>query len=57
MTEYQPERSDVPGEALKLFLLILSDRIFDSRVDRAIPSLAAAPEGPNTRPWHSRRAA
>jgi len=37
-------------------LLILSDRIFDSSVDRAIPSLAAAPVGPNIRPWHSRRA-
>src|SRR5207302_11451738 len=46
----------VSGEALKRFLLMLSDRIFDSRVDRAIPSLAAAPEGPNIRPWDSRRA-
>jgi hypothetical protein len=37
---------------LKRFLSIFSDRIFDSRVDLAIPSLAAAPEGPNTRPLH-----
>ena len=43
--------------ALKRLLLILSDRIFDSSVDRAIPSLAAALNGPNTRPWLSRRAA
>ena len=33
------------------------DRIFDSSVERAVPSFAAAPDGPNTRPWHSRRAA
>jgi hypothetical protein len=30
------------------FLLMLSDRIFDSSVDRAILSLPAAPDGPNT---------
>src|ERR1700683_1427661 len=47
----------VPGWALKRFLLIFSDRILDSSVDRAIPSFAAAPDGPKTRPWHSRRAA
>ena len=41
---------------LKRNLLIFSARIFDSRVDRAIPSLAAAPDGPNIRPWDSRRA-
>src|SRR6202035_3740231 len=46
----------VPSGALKRFLLMLSDRIFDSRVDRAIPSLAAAPVGPKIRPWDSRRA-
>src|SRR3977135_1921279 len=50
------ENPQVPDGALKRFLLMLSDRIFDSRVDRAIPSLAAAPEGPNIRPWDSRRA-
>jgi hypothetical protein len=42
---------------LKRFLLILSDLIFDSRVDPGIPSLAAAPAGPDTRPPLSRRAA
>jgi hypothetical protein len=46
----------VPDGALKRFLLMLSDRILYSRVDRAIPSLAAAPDGPNIRPWDSRRA-
>jgi hypothetical protein len=50
------ENPQVPSGALKRFLLMLSDRIFDSRVDRAIPSLAAAPDGPNIRPWDSRRA-
>ncbi len=30
------------------YLLILSDLIFDSRVDPGIPSLAAAPDLPNT---------
>ena len=47
----------IPALTLKRFLLILSDRIFDSSVDRAIPSFAAAPDGPDTRPWHSRRVA
>src|SRR6266850_5588909 len=41
---------------LKRFLLIFSSLIFDSRVDLAIPSLAAAPDGPYTRPPLSRRA-
>ena len=41
---------------LKLYLSMFSDRIFESSVDRAMPSLTAAPEGPNTRPWLSRRA-
>ena len=50
------ENPQVPNGALKRFLLILSNRIFDSRVDRAIPSLAAAPDGPNIRPRDSRRA-
>ena len=31
--------------------------IFDSSVDRGIPSLAAAPEGPSMRPLQSARAA
>ena len=49
--------SQVPRRGLERFLSIFSDRIFDSRVARAIPSFAAAPDGPNTRPMHSRRAA
>ena len=48
--------SQVPDGSSKRFLLMLSDRIFDSRVDRAIPSLAAAPDGPNICPRDSRRA-
>src|SRR2546422_10290891 len=35
---------------LKRFLSTLSERIFDSSVDRGTPSLAAAPGGPDTRP-------
>jgi len=35
---------------------MFNDRIFDSSVERAIPSLAAAPDGPKTRPWLSRKA-
>ena len=35
---------------LKRCLSTLSERIFDSRVDRGTPSLAAAPVGPDTRP-------
>src|SRR6266481_3547083 len=42
---------------LKRLLLIFSDLIFDSKVDRGIPSLAAAPDGPYTRPLHSLSAA
>jgi hypothetical protein len=33
---------------LKRFLLIFNDLIFDSRVDRGMPSFEAAPEGPYT---------
>ena len=44
------ENPHVPDGALKRFLLMLNNRIFDSKVDRAIPSLAAAPDGPNIRP-------
>ena len=47
----------IAAELLKRFLLILSDRIFDSTVDRGMPSIAAAPEGPKTRPALSRKAA
>src|SRR5262249_14257727 len=43
--------------ALKRFLLIFSDLILCSNVDRGMPSLAAAPAGPYTRPPLSRRAA
>ena len=42
---------------LKRFLLILSALIFDSRVVPGTPSLAAAPDGPDTRPRHSSKAA
>jgi len=35
---------------LNRFLSIFSDLIFDSRVDRGMPNLAAAPFGPNMRP-------
>ncbi len=52
----QPELQ-VSGTDLKRFLLIFSERIFDSSVDRAIPSLTAAPLGPETRPPVSFRAA
>src|SRR6202040_3349703 len=50
-------RSSEGSVALKRFLLIFSDFIFDSRVDPGRPSLAAAPEGPDTCPPLSRRAA
>src|ERR1700749_4550162 len=42
---------------LKRFLSILSDLIFESRVEPGIPSFTAAPEGPDTLPPLSRRAA
>src|SRR5258707_4500049 len=42
---------------LKRFLLIFSDLIFDSTVDPVKPSLAAAPDGPDTCRPLSRRAA
>src|SRR3989442_10647161 len=50
-------RSAAGFVVLKLFLLIFSDRILDSRVDPAKPSLVAAPDGPDTCPPLSRRAA
>ena len=50
-------RSVEESVALKRFLLILRDLIFDSSVDPGIPSLAAAPDGPETWPPLSRRAA
>ena len=37
-------------------LLIFSARIFDSSVERGVPSRAAAPDGPNTRPPVARTA-
>src|ERR1700754_2682550 len=46
-----------PGVVLKRFLFIFNDRIFDSNVDLGIPSLAAAPLGPDTRPRVSFNAA
>src|SRR4051812_24678891 len=42
---------------LKRCLSTLSERIFDSSVDRGTPSLAAAPVGPDTRPLLAARAA
>ena len=42
---------------LKRFLSILSDRILESRVEPGMPSLIAAPEGPDTLPLLSRNAA
>src|SRR5216684_8748649 len=42
---------------LKGFFSILSDLIFDSKVDPGRPSLAAAPDGPDTCPPLSRGAA
>src|SRR5580692_8697708 len=50
-------RLDGGDAVLKRFLSILSDLIFVSRVDPGIPSLAAAPDGPDTRPPLSRSAA
>jgi len=43
--------------ALKLYLLIFIARILDSKVEGGIPSLAAAPDGPDTRPRASAKAA
>src|SRR6202040_2529815 len=54
---WRRERPQVPGIGLKRFLSIFSDRIFDSRVDRGIPNLTAAPVGPNIRPRLSFKAA
>jgi hypothetical protein len=38
-------------------LLIFNDRIFDSRVEAGMPKTAAAPEGPDTLPADSAKAA
>jgi len=38
-------------------LLIFSARIFDSNVEAGIPKIAAAPEGPDTLPADSAKAA
>lgn len=43
-------RSDGDQFGLKRCFVILSALIFDSSVDTGMPSLAAAPEGPATRP-------
>src|ERR1700723_4595223 len=42
---------------LKRCLFILNALIFESRVEGGIPSLAAAPVGPDTCPWASASAA
>src|SRR4029077_5861456 len=53
----QHERQERFGVRVrKRLLLILNARIFDSSVERGIPSRAAAPEGPNTRPSLARSA-
>src|SRR5271170_3438471 len=44
------ESPQLSGFALKRFLSIFRDFIFDSSVDRGMPNFAAAPAGPNTRP-------
>ena len=44
-------------KALKRYLLIFIDLIFDSSVDGGMPSLTAAPDGPATRPLVSAKAA
>jgi len=49
-------RDGVRALVLKLYLLMFIDRIFDSKVDGGIPSKAAAPDGPDTRPRASARA-
>ena len=41
---------------LNRFLSMCSERIFDSRVERGMPSFAAAPSGPATRPREPARA-
>src|SRR6266849_3015702 len=51
------ERFAEGSVVLKRCLSIFSDLIFDSRVDPGMPSLAAAPDSPPTRPRLSRRAA
>src|SRR5258707_10596170 len=42
---------------LNRYLLIFNRLIFESRVRASSPSLAAAPAGPEIRPWLSARAA
>jgi len=48
--EQMSDATSQTRQVLKRFLLIFNDRIFDSMVDRGIPSLTAAPVGPATRP-------
>ena len=50
-------KPQAPELALKRFLSIFSERIFDSSVDRGMPNLAAAPVGPKTCPRLSFKAA
>lgn len=42
---------------LNRLLFIFRDLILDSKVDRGMPRFAAAPNGPDTLPLHSRSAA
>ena len=46
----QDLRAETKEDVLNRFLLILSDRIFDSTVDLGMPRVVAAPDGPNTSP-------
>ena len=50
LPEQMSDATSQTRQVLKRFLLIFNDRIFDSMVDRGIPSLTAAPVGPATRP-------
>ena len=54
---YPEPRVHAGGGTLNRRLSMPRPAIFDSRVWRGIPSFAAAPRGPETRPWHSARAA
>src|ERR1700739_4910056 len=48
--------SYVAAWGVGVYLLMPHLLIFDSRVCRGMLSLAAAPEGPEMRPWHSAKA-
>src|ERR1700704_6987786 len=58
MVKYETTRTQerLGARVRKRLLLTFNERIFDSSVERGIPSRAAAPEGPNTRPSVARSA-